>query len=165
MKKVVSVFILAGIMMFSTPCSASLFDDLRNNPNYIYYGGAGTGISFFLDKTSINVNKYEPPVYIIAFINMSYSAGFPKGGTPESVSPKTVWYKYNYDSRKMYLGRQNVDGILSWEYIDTKNANKNSALNSIIAGGEIAFYLAYNINFYKDGPLSWYAKSYFETLK
>ena len=65
----------------------------------------------------------------------------------------------------MYLGRQNVDGILSWEYIDTKNANKNSALNSIIAGGEIAFYLAYNINFYKDGPLSWYAKSYFETLK
>ena len=159
MKKVVSVFILAGIMMFSTPCSASLFDDLRNNPNYIYYGGAGTGISFFLDKTSINVNKYEPPVYIIAFINMSYSAGFPKGGTPESVSPKTVWYKYNYDSRKMYLGRQNIDGTFSWEYIDPQEVNSNSALNSIVTGGELAFYLAYNMSFYNN-PVTFLTKKY-----
>lgn len=159
MKKIFSVFILAGIMMFSTTCFASMFDDLKNNSNYIYYGGAGTGISFFLDKTSINVNKYEPPVYIIAFINMSYSAGFPKGGTPESVSPKTVWYKYNYDSRKMYLGRQNVDGILSWEYIDPQEVNLNSTLNSVVTGGELAFYLAYNMSFY-DKPVTFLTKKY-----
>lgn len=50
MKKIFSVFILAGIMMFSTTCFASMFDDLKNNSNYIYYGGAGTGISFFWIK-------------------------------------------------------------------------------------------------------------------
>ena len=159
MKKLFSIFIMLGIMMISTTCFASLYEDLKNDPNYIYYGGAGTGISFFLDKTSINVNKYEPPVYIIAFINMSYSAGFPKGGTPESVSPKTVWYKYNYDSRKMYLGRQNVDGILSWEYIDPQEVNLNSTLNSVVTGGELAFYLAYNMSFY-DKPVTFLTKKY-----
>lgn len=159
MKKLFSIFIMLGIMMISTTCFASLYEDLKNDPNYIYYGGAGTGISFFLDKTSINVNKYEPPIYIIAFINMSYSAGFPKGGTPESVSPKTVWYKYNYDSRKMYLGRQNVDGILSWEYIDPQEVNLNSTLNSVVTGGELAFYLAYNMSFY-DKPVTFLTKKY-----
>lgn len=159
MKKLFSIFIVLGILMFSTTCFASLYEDLKNDPNYIYYGGAGTGISFFLDKTSINVNKYEPPIYIIAFINMSYSAGFPKGGTPESVSPKTVWYKYNYDSRKMYLGRQNVDGILSWEYIDPQEVNLNSTLNSVVTGGELAFYLAYNMSFY-DKPVTFLTKKY-----
>lgn len=49
-EKIFSVFILAGIMMFSTTCFASMFDDLKNNSNYIYYGGAGTGISFFWIK-------------------------------------------------------------------------------------------------------------------
>ena len=164
MKKICSVFILAGIMMFSTTCFASIADDLENNPNYIYYGGAGTGISFFLDKTSINVNKYEPPVYIIAFINMSYSAGFPKGGRPESVTPITVWYKYNYDSRKMYLGRQQVDGTFSWEYINPQEVNTNSAINSMVTGGELAFYLAYNRSFY-DEPISFLAKQYINSHK
>ena len=165
MKKLFSIFIMLGIMMISTTCFASLYEDLKNDPNYIYYGGGGTGISFFMDKSSLIVNKYEPPIYIIAFIRMDYSTGFPKGGVPESVHPKVIWYKYNYNLRRMYWSKSNIDGTFSWEYIDTKNANIDSALNSIIAGGEIAFYLAYNINFYKDGPLSWYAKSYFETLK
>ena len=164
MKKTFSVFILAGIMLFSTTCFASIADDLENNPNYIYYGGAGTGISFFMDKTSIKVNKYEPPIYIIAFINMTYSAGFPNGGRPESVIPKTEWYKYNFDSRKMYFGKQHVDGTFSWEFINPQEANTNSAINSMVTGGELAFYLAYNMSFY-DKPVTFLTKKYINSHK
>lgn len=164
MKKLFSMFIMLRIMMFSTTCFASLYEDLKNNPNYIYYGGGGTGISFFMDKSSLIVNKYEPPIYIIAFISMNYSAGFTKSGVPETVHPKVVWYKYNYNLRRMYLGKPNIDGTFSWEYIDTKNTNIDSALNSIIAGGEIAFYIAYNMSFYNK-PVTFLAKKYINIHK
>lgn len=164
MKKLFSMFIMLGIMMFSTTCFASLFEDLKNDPNYIYYGGGGTGLSFFMDKSSLIVNKYEPPIYIIAFIRMDYSTGFPKGGVPESVHPKVIWYKYNYNLRRMYWCKSNIDGDFSWEYIDPKNANIDSALNSIITGGEIAFYLAYNMSFYNK-PVTFLTKKYINIHK
>ncbi|MBE5060755.1 hypothetical protein INF25_08160 [Megamonas funiformis] len=59
----------------------------------------------------------------------------------------------------MYLGRQNVDGILSWEYIDPQEVNLNSTLNSVVTGGELAFYLAYNMSFY-DKPVTFLTKKY-----
>ena len=164
MKKRLSIVIVIGMMMFSTTCFASMYDDLKNNPNYIYYGGGGTGISFFMDKSSLVVNKYEPPIYIIAFISIDYSTGFPKGGVPESVRSKTMWYKYDYDLRKMYLGKPNADGTFSGEYINPKDVNINSAINAMVTGGEIAFYLAYNMSFY-DEPVTFLTKKYINSHK
>lgn len=164
MKKRLSVFIVVGIMVFSTTCFASLAEELDNNPNYIYYGGAGTGTAFFMDKSSLVVNKYEPPIYIIAFISIDYSTGLLKGRVSESVRSKTMWFKYDYDLRRMYSGRPNTDGTFSWEYINPKDVNINSAINAMVTGGEIAFYLAYNMSFY-DEPVTFLTKKYINSHK
>ena len=70
MKKLLGVFILIMVMTIPAISSASLFNDLRNDPNYIYLGHIGTGTGLFLDKTSINVHEYNPPYYTIACVNL-----------------------------------------------------------------------------------------------
>lgn len=163
MKKAFSIFILIGMMMFSIPCSASMFDDLRNNPNYIYYGGVSIGVSFFMDKTSINVHQYKPPIYIIAFTNLTCKSGAPHEGFPENVTYGTKRYKYNYDTRQMYYEEKKATGETSWEYIDPHKATKGYEYAQL-SGGEIAFYLAYNMSFY-DEPISFLAKQYINNHK
>lgn len=159
MKKRLSIIVIViGMMMFSTTCFASMYDDLKNNPNYIYYGGGGTGISFFMDKSSLVVNKYEPPTYVIAFIKITYSAGFPAGGYPEKITSGITRYMYDYNSRKMYLERHN-NGKAYWDYLNPLELKGNSGGEALLSGGEIAFYLAYNMSFY-DEPISFVAKQY-----
>ena len=67
MKKIFSVFILAGIMTFSTTCSASLFNEVYFNGdrNYIQFDSGMERIWYVVANT-INVQQYDPPEYIIA---------------------------------------------------------------------------------------------------
>lgn len=163
MKKRLSIFIVVGIMMFSTTCFASLAEELDNNPNYIHYGGVSIGVAFYMDKTSINVHKYEPPIYIIAFTNLTYKSGAPHEGFPENVTYSTKRYKYNYDTRQMYCETKKANGEIYWEYIDPNKATKGYDY-ALLSGGEIAFYLAYNMSFY-DEPISFVVKKYINSHK
>ncbi len=150
------------IFIFMSTASANLYDDLKNDPKYIYIGGAGTGISTFMDKTSINVHKYAPPIYIIAFKAIDYSSGFAAQGVPESVKPRNYRYYYDYSTRRMYEEYYNIENqAYYWRYIDAQSEfyNQHSAANLILTGGEIAFYLAYNMSFY-DEPKTYLTKEY-----
>ena len=50
MKKLVCMFVLIIVMAVPSTSFASLFDDLKNNSNYIYCGHTGSGFAIFLVK-------------------------------------------------------------------------------------------------------------------
>ena len=44
-----------------------LLDAMYNNrENYIWYGGQSTGVNFYVERNSIKVEMYNPPLYIIS---------------------------------------------------------------------------------------------------
>lgn len=154
MKKIFSVFIIISVMMFSTACFASMFDDLRNNPNYIYCGHTGSGFAIFLDKTSINVHEYNPPYYTIAFIRINWASTPPMySSTGEVAKPKVQRYHYDYDTRKIYKEDFDINNNAFWEYVDPVDYSKTNGGRSILAEAELVFYLAYNMSFF-DKPSS-----------
>ena len=137
----------------------NLFVDMYDNPTrYIAFGGVGTGVSVFIDRDSIDVQKYEPPIYIIAFRKIYFSVQ-PSGAAAGS---RIERYMYNYDERKMYQEFLYRDGNYAphWELIDPKRDGTSGA-RSLIAAGEILFCLAYNMSFY-DKPESYFLQEYFK---
>lgn len=143
----------------------ALLEDMYRNPeNYILLGGGGTGLSFYLDKNSINVHEYNPPYYIIAFKKVSFYVYPSLNGTGEwlkGAEADIERYYYDFYNKKMYLERKYLSPVekTEWEYIDLKAFNETSGSRSMFTGGEIAFYLAYNMNFY-DPPYSHYMQEY-----
>lgn len=164
MKRVFSIFILIGVMMFSTTCFASnsstiLIDNLKNDPNYIYIGGVGSGYAILLDKTSINVHEYNPPHYTIAFIRIDYS-NIPIREPIEAIKSSVQIYHYDYDTRKIYSEGTNKKRY----YVDPIDLSKTNGGRSMLAEAELVFYLAYNMSFF-DEPISPKAKEYINTHK
>ncbi len=89
------------MLVISNTCFAwsndpSVYKALHENPqNYIYYGYTGPGGTLYIDKSSINVHRYDPPNYIIAFSSVSYDR-FPSGNYANS---SLVRYSFNYETR------------------------------------------------------------------
>ena len=165
------VFILLAFIVLATSSTVfalphgennpAIFKDMKSNPsNYILTGAVGMGLIYYMDKSSIKVDKYAPPEYIIAFRLVTHK-------TPENYTcdadDRLTRYRYDYKSRRMYreiISREN--GESRWEYIDpsvASNPNVKSATLKLIAEGELAFYLAYNMSFY-DKPVTYVLKEY-----
>lgn len=150
------IFLTAGNCFARVPGNPDpeTLADMNQNPkNYILYGGLGSGVACYICKNSIDVQKYAPPEYIIAFKNVNYIAF--RGVTAKTSIKR---YKYNFDEKKIYLEVNNKDGITEWELLDTVSLqNGTGGARSILAAGEIAFYLVYNKSFFTE-PLTDFAK-------
>lgn len=150
MKKLVCMFVLIIVMAVPSTSFASLFDDLKNNPNYIYCGHTGSGFAIFLDKTSINVHEYNPPYYTIAFIRINWASTPPMYSSTGEVAKSSVHrYHYDYATRKIYT--ETADK--TWSYVDPIEYSKTNGSRSLLAEAELVFYLAYNMSFF-DEPSS-----------
>ena len=127
--------------------SDEILADMKANPaRYIRFGGASIGLSFYIDKNSINVHKYEPPEYIIAARKLTH-ADSGQGGRQAIEFDGLMRYRYDYNHRKMYYETEDENGRLIWKHIDP-SLSKTYHDDNYIAAGEILFYLAYNMNFY-----------------
>ena len=105
-----------------------------------------TNWATFIDRTSVAVERYDPPYYIIA-INVFYvdNDGY---GTIHEYATKRFYY--NYDKTEMYIAQ--TPGKNDWIYIypnDSVSAGQMDGKNV----GEAAFYLAYHMKFY--GAYRW----------
>ena len=115
----------------------NLFVDIQKNPSkYIALGGAGTGLSLYMDRESIDVQQYEPPIYLISFRKIYYSV---KTDETVAVGSEIERYKYNYEERKMYFEHRYYDGKIEWDLIDTKKSG-TSGLRSMISAGVPTFF-------------------------
>ena len=164
------------LMMIAANCSAfvlgeldmNILEDMKKNPsNYIFFGGVGTGVSVYIDRRSLDVQQYSPPNYIISFKKIFYSVqpDLEKklGNYKITTSYAIDRYKYNFNERKMYVEYLYRNGKLDthWEYIEPTKSG-TSGQRSIVSGGEIIFYLAYNMSFYNE-PISELLKEYLKT--
>lgn len=137
----------------------SLLADMRANPrNYIALGGAGTGVSVWLYKKSLDVQRYNPPIYNIAMQWVMYSVQ--GSGTTASWAGK-YQYLYDYEQQKIYVYEPEKK---NWRSLNTKDANGPSVSidSKHIETAEFAFYWAYNMSFFKE-PVSNGLKMYIES--
>lgn len=161
MKKTVDCIIILTILMISSVCLAASAKEIYFNgdKNYIQYD-SGMGRIWYVIANTVNVQKYNPPEYIVAIDVVQVN--------PENNAMsrhQTKRFKYNYDLQKMYIEMYNPENkTYYWEYIKDPHERVKYHVADIPMG-ELTFAIAYNMSFYKDGPLSWYAKRYFETLK
>ena len=157
MKKLFSIFIVLGILMFSTTCFASAFNEVyfNGNKNYISFDG-GMGRIWYVVANTINVQRYNPPEYIIAIDIVQVN---PENNTMGR--QRTERFLYNYDLQEMYIESYNPENkTYYWEYLkDPEKAVKVHVSSMPISMGEIAFALAYNMSFYKDEDYPVFAKS------
>ena len=145
---------------------------LNGDRNFVNVGGSGTNNTNYIDITSVNVNEYNPPYYIIAFNRINWICGVP--GREDRISWRysgTERYRYDYDAQKMYIERKDENGTTYWFYLDPaylRNGCKGFGSPAYVwwnfAQGEIAFMTAYHMSFFKT-PVTNYAKQYWQTLQ
>lgn len=140
---------------------AMLADMYKNPARYIHIGSDNFGLSFYLDKTTLESHEYAPPIYIIAFKRVYHLSSESPGkkGADEyaGYNGGVRRYKYDYSYRKMYIEEYDKNGNPYWEKISplTKEQVRNMSGGDIryherkITAGEIAFYLVYGISFFE----------------
>lgn len=139
MRKYMALLIGLCIMAFSQMVFAygSHQEYLNGDPNFEYCY-SHMGATFYIDKSSLVVQKYEPPQYIIAINVVSVLDGH--------TDIDRVWtqrFFYNYDLRKMYADR---DGNSNWYYLNP-NGSEAEKGGWTMPAGEKAFEAAYNMPF------------------
>ena len=163
MKKIFGL-LAVFLMIFSTNCFAGIYgeksteilNNMYNEPSrYIDFGFIGMGMCFFVDKNSIRVDQYNPPKYIISFREIPFSIN----NGNHAYDNNLTRYMYDYKSQKMYreyYKNRNFNQPF-WEEIDSDVTHFSGRTGDSrlvwIAEGEVAFYLAYNMSFYKK-PIS-----------
>jgi len=150
---------------------------LNGDKNYIFCG-ASMGAGYFVDRTSLVVEKYEPPIYILSIEVCSVGHYFDKFGEKTFRRGSREIFKYDYSSRTMYLYTpdENHGQWLKERYVnhyrgrnDNVSREKLRRANEIdwdsewtyvdpdvfygegavfTTAGEIAFARAYNLKFH-----------------
>lgn len=113
-------------------------DYLGGNKNLILISGK-MGYAKYLDKKSVVVKKYAPPVYKLTVTVLS--AREPGRGV-EITGKRKIDFLYKWDTRKMYIYVDN-----SWKEIEPAQYGYQEFAHMV---GEMAFYIAYHKKFYGD---------------
>ena len=143
----VCTLLLAGTAMAYDPYP----NHLGGDDNYILVDGH-MGVAWYLDRSSLYVEKCEPPQYIIA-VNVCQVNGADRGNTAIS-RVLTERFFYNWDLRQMYVDR---DGSSNWRYLDPNGSWASTGI--VMPAGEMAFYLAYDMRFYGCFDSEFYQRS------
>lgn len=163
-----SLFFMVGNCL----AESDILSDMYANPkNYISIGSAGTGLTMYVSKSSLDVQEYAPQKYIISirWAMCSFHRIQENGVWKDSITAephRLNRYLYDYSERKIYVEERDANNNLYWEYLDPQFANSSISdprrLNMISA--EFAFYWAYNQSFF-DKPVSDSLRRYIETGK
>mgnify|MGYP000925608130 CR=1 FL=1 len=137
MKKLVVLVFSVVVLALCASASANYPTYLNGNRDFILCDGH-MGTAWYVDRTSLTVQKYEPPQYIIAVnvITANSAVGderdFYNGGSG------TI-----RDVRQMY-----VEGNVAndWRLLPPTGSWAETGIS--MPAGEIAFYLAYHMKFY-----------------
>lgn len=148
MKKISCLAIMLFCLMFSAVAVVSYPTYLGGDRKLILCGGH-MGVGWYLDKSSLVVQKYDPPVYRIV-VNILMIEDDDRGNTnPYRLATNN--FIYNWDDRKMYHLTNNN----AWNYIPPIASMAETGHEF---SREMAFYIIDHIKFY--GGKKWY-DSYF----
>ncbi len=139
MKKFLLSLVLLFTTIFTSTAHADYPDYLNGDRDYVLVDGhMGTG--WYMKKSSLNVEQYAPPIYIIS-VSVYTVSNADRGNTSYS-SVRTIRLRYDWDNRAMYV--RTDDG--GWRYLDPNAALAYTRV--ALPTGEMAFYVAYGKKFY-----------------
>lgn len=153
MKRVLTLFcLLATLLIASVSHAASSYEEYYNGDyNYpIIWGRMGT--AWYLDRSSLVCQDYNPPCYILA-INVFWVPNADRGSR-EISHEKTMRFFYNLSELKMYVDRDTGFSD-DWRYLKPTGSNAESGLPMHV--GEAAYYINFGMKFY--GSRTWYDSS------
>ena len=159
MKKLLfSLFAVCMCLFCGTfTANASFPTHLNGDSNFILLATQPqSGTAWYADRSSLVVQKYEPPQYIIA-INVCMVPNADKGNTSIS-NVVTNRFFYNWKMKKMFTDR---NGDSNWRYIAPDSPRAVSMVSK--PAGEMAFYLAYGMKFY--GASAGYHSDFYKRAK
>lgn len=137
-------------------CSCTAFANypthLYGDKNFILCDGRS---AWYVDRSSLNVQKYEPPQYIIA-VNVVRVDNADRRST-EIKNVHTYRFFYNSDLGQMYADFNNND---NWRYLNPQGSWAETGIS--MPAGEIAFALAYNYKFY--GDRAYYSDDFYNRI-
>ena len=157
MRKIVSTFVGVIMMMLASVAFAYYPAHLNGDSNYIFCDGHMGG-GAYVDRSSLVVKKYKPPVYIIA-VNVVSLPDADRGKT-EIADVKTYYFMYRYDQRNMYVPMEDPNSDLDWRYLKPNGTYAETGV--AMSAGEMAFYLAYNMRFY--GERAGFKDSFYDRI-
>lgn len=150
MRKKLSLLVTLMVTVFLLSSTAYAYDwckHYKGDPNYPMVTGH-TQVATFIDKSSISVQRYDPPYYVVA-ICVFYA---PDGGYGQMYGYHVERFFYNNDTTKMYVDVTN-DELLrdldksGWWYLCP--LYESGTINyQFMTEGEAAFYTAYHMKFY-----------------
>lgn len=147
-KHIVCLVMMSALLLCSTAISeAKQYPDYLNGDKNFILVNAKQGIAWYMDKSSVAVQKYAPPDYQIAVnvVTVYFSSnGFDLDliNSPIVDKIETHYYYYNWESKKMYM----LDSTGNkWRYMPPVG---DYASTSHVVEGELAFYAAYHMKFY-----------------
>ncbi|MBQ1335568.1 MAG: hypothetical protein IIY37_01375 [Selenomonadaceae bacterium] len=122
---------------------------LNGDKDYICCDGH-MGTAFYVVASSLNVEKYDPPQYIIAVDVASARSAiddendfYRNGGAGKITDVRRHRFFYNWDLRRMYVDSHGND---DWRYLDPKGDWAHTGI--VMPAGQVAFLLAYDTEFY-----------------
>ena len=148
------LLILTMVMMSVVGYAETIYPETMNNGNLVLVDG-GMGVGKYVDRSSVSVQRYEPPYYQIAIniVNIRFSDDYwSQHGTyvggPYKISKEyTALFRYNWN-RKL-VSHQHHDGI--WRDWDiNKNHSHADGDPFVPYAAETAFVSAYNMRFYNN---------------
>ncbi len=142
MRKIVSTFV-GVIMVMLVSVTFAYPAHLNGDSNYILCAGHMGG-GYYVDRSSLVVKQYKPPVYIIAVDVVSVPDA--DSSKTKISAVKTYHFMYRYDQRNMYVPMEDPNSDLDWRYLKPNGTYAETGV--AMPAGEIAFYLAYNMRFY-----------------
>ena len=148
------IMLIVGISMLALPAavSANYPTYLNGDRNFIRCDGH-MGTAWYVDASSLNVLRYEPPEYVIAVnvVTARSAIGdeddFYSGGSGMVTDVRTMRFLYDWDACAMYAWN---DAEMDWYYLPPGGSWAETGIT--MPAGEIAFYLAYHTKFYGSKP-------------
>ena len=143
-------FLTLVLIIFSNSSNTSFANyptHLNGDKNYILVDGH-MGVAWYVDRSSLTVQSYNPPSYIIAVNVISAQSAiddvqdFYNGGEGVAIGIKTYRFSYDWNSRSMYVD----GGSQGWEYLNPWGCWAETGIR--MPAGEMAFALAYGLRFY-----------------
>ncbi len=135
--------------IFCHKAEANYPEYLNGDRNYIRCDGH-MGTAWYVVASSLNVEKYEPPQYIISVDVVSARSAidderdfYENGGAGKITGVKHHRFFYNWNLRRMYYDSK---GNNDWRYLDPKGDWAHTGIH--MPAGQIAFLLAYDLEFY-----------------
>lgn len=128
--------ILALILLLSTATAfaKSTLDSMYEDPGrFIYYGGASIGLSFLIDRDSIESATSEDGAIVVSFDSVTHANNIQQ---EEVMGVKSLTYKFDTSTHQMFVF---LDG---WQYLDESKIDESREISNQISAGELAYYLA-----------------------